>query len=150
MVSPSTQQPPGNRTNDGLSAASIPARSGRKPFWRFFQVFLGKSETMSSQKVPFPASEITRRALRVGGARLSVNNDRSSSLRQPGRCSAWHSNGPSLLTSVTVNGPSNTVAGTSLQRQAVNPRPASPPCPSSPSLMIPAPVRARLVDRDLE
>ena len=60
ILSPSTQQPPGNRTNAGFSAASISHRSGRRP-WSF-QVFAGKSETMSRSTVPAAAARSARRA----------------------------------------------------------------------------------------
>ena len=42
IMSPSTQQPPGNRTNDGFRPSSISARSGRRPLGRSFHVFFGK------------------------------------------------------------------------------------------------------------
>ena len=62
-MSPSTQQPPGKRTNAGFNPASISARSGRRPFGRCFQVCLGKSDTMSSQNVPARLVLMTKRAL---------------------------------------------------------------------------------------
>ena len=61
-MSPSTQHPPGKRTKAGFNPASISARSGRKPFGRFFHVCLGKSDTMSSQKVPGRLALMTSRA----------------------------------------------------------------------------------------
>src|SRR5689334_6327839 len=71
IVSPSTQQPPGKRTNDGFSPTSISARSGRKPFWRLFQVFCGNNETTSSQNVPGLVVLMTRRL--VGSVSETVN-----------------------------------------------------------------------------
>ena len=73
-MSPSTQQPPGKRTNAGFNPASISARSGRKPFGRFFQVCLGKSDTMSSQNVPGWLALMTSRAL--GSVALAFNESR--------------------------------------------------------------------------
>ncbi len=60
MVSPSTQQPPGKRLKAGWRPTSISIRSGRSP-WPF-QVFLGISETMSSQNVPALSALTTNRA----------------------------------------------------------------------------------------
>ncbi len=69
-VSPSTQHPPGKRTNDGCRFSSIVARSRRMPLGRPLKVFCGKSETMSIHSVPGFQEPITSRAL--GSVALDV------------------------------------------------------------------------------
>src|SRR5579859_1046654 len=50
--SPLTQLPPGKRMKEGCRFTSTFARSGRKPFERWWKVCCGKSETTSSQTDP--------------------------------------------------------------------------------------------------
>src|ERR1035438_5386624 len=69
MSSPSTQQPPGNRMNEGFMASSISARSGRRP-WSF-QVRFGMSDTISRKQVPWPDIAICRRARESDSAAVS-------------------------------------------------------------------------------
>src|SRR5690606_20592725 len=62
MLMPSAKHPPGHRTNAGSRPAMSSARSGRRPFRRFFQVFCGKSDTKSSQTRPVDPNVSARRA----------------------------------------------------------------------------------------
>src|SRR5262245_58610319 len=70
IVSPSTQQPPGNRTNADFRPPIIVDKSGRNPFAPPFHVSFGTHDTMPSQNVPVFCVLKTSRAL--GSVSLAV------------------------------------------------------------------------------
>ena len=102
MSSPSTQQPPGKRLNDGLSAFTASARSGRNP--PFFQVVFGISETISKNNVPLPDAEICNFAfvslLEALSSTCSYFQFPATFLMSPDASSF-----PSTLKSLIVSGP---------------------------------------------
>ena len=121
----------GSARSPGFRSASICTRSARRPFGRSFQVFRGKSETMSRSTRALALQDHVQPGLGIGGAghgALAVTffhsgespssraaRQRSCRRRRPARRAAWRAR--------RRRGPG---------RRSHRPRPAAAPCRGSP------------------